>query len=266
MIKDIHKEMWKPQRAKNFDSAIRHFIQTEFPRLGGPKVIDLFCKQIRKFIDKFYPKGEYVSFGQLPWCGVAKEDFPAMAKTIAQTKLRSVILPLIEDEDYVKLESGAPFREVTKDRIARVMIQADKNGVELTTTELGLMFSYTHSRICQLIAQYEKDHDCILPRRGTVHDMGRSVTHKAKICRKKLLEGKETPDIAKECFHNPLSVDKYLLDLHRISFCRKKGMSKEDISFSIQRSLSLVEEYLKLIEEIECERSKQVQRSTCHMA
>ena len=259
MIRNIHRDTWKPQRAKNFDSAIRHFIQTEFPRLGGPKVIDLFCKQIKEFINQFHPKGEYVSFGQLPWCGVAKEDLPARAKTIAETKLRPVILSLIEDEDYVKLEVGVPFREVTKDRIARVMIQADKNGVELTTIELGLMFSYTHSGISNFIAQYEKDHDCILPRRGTVHDMGRSVSHKAKICRKKLLEGKETPDIAKECFHDPMSVDKYLLDLHRISFCRKKGMSKEEISFSIQRSLSLVEEYLELIEEIECERSKQVQ-------
>ena len=258
MIKNIHKDMWKPQRAKNFDSAIRHFIQTEFPRLGGPKVIDLFCEQIRKFINQFYPKGEYVSFGQLPWCAVAKEDFPGRAKTIAQTKLRPVILSLVEDEDYVKLESGLPFREVTKDRIARIMIQADKNGVELTTTELALMFSYTHTRICQLIAQYEKDHNCILPRRGTVHDMGRSVTHKVQICRKKLLEGKETPDIARECFHSPMSVDKYLLDLHRINFCRKKGMSKEEICFSIQRSATLVEEYLKLIEEIEHERTKKV--------
>ena len=87
----------------------------------------LICSQIRKFIDQFYPKGEYVSFGQLPWCGVVKEDLPARAKTIAQTELRPVILSLVEDEDYVKLESGASFREVTKDRIARVMIQADKN-------------------------------------------------------------------------------------------------------------------------------------------
>jgi len=256
MIKDIHKEMWRPQRAKNFDSAIRYFIETEFPRLGGPKVIDLFCKQIRAFIDQFYPQGEYVSFGQLPWCGVATEDLPGRAKTIARTKLRSVILSLVEDEDYVKLEAGVLFREVTKDRIARVMIQAHKNGVELTTTELGLMFSYSHTQICQLIAQYEKEHDCILPRRGTVHDMGRSISHKVQICRKKLLEGKETPDIARQCSHDPLSVDKYLLDLHRINFCRKKGMSKEEISFSVQHSLSLVEEYLKLIKEIECQRTK----------
>lgn len=71
--------------------------------------------------------------------------------------------------------------------------------------------------------------------------MGRSVTHKVEICGKKLLEGKETPDIAKECSHDPLSVDKYLLELHRVNFCRKKGMSKEEISFSIQRSVSLVE-------------------------
>ncbi len=136
------------------------------------------------------------------------------------------------------------------------MIQTDKNEVELTTTELALMFSYTHTRISQFIAQYEKEHDCILPRQGTIHDIGRSVTHKVEICRKKLLEGKETSDIAKECSYDPLSVDKYLLELHRGNFCRKNGMSKEEISFSIQRSVNLVEEYLKLIKEIEHQRTK----------
>jgi len=257
MRRDNHKDTWRPQREKNFDSAIRHFIQTEFPRLGGPRVVDLFCQHVKEFINQFYPKGEYVSFGELPWCGVAKEDLPARAKTIAQTKLRAAILPLVEDEDYVKLESGIPFRKVTKDRIARVMIQADRNGVELTTSELALMFSFNRVRISQIIAQYEKEHNCILPRRGTVHDMGGSISHKATICRKKLLEGKETSDIAKECSHDPLSVDKYLLELHRVKFCRKKGMSKEEIAFSIQRSVRLVEEYLKLIEEIEHQRTKQ---------
>jgi len=65
IMRNIHRDMWKPQRAKNFDGAIEHFIQSEFPRLGNPKVIDLFCCQIRKFIDQFYPKGEYVNSGQL---------------------------------------------------------------------------------------------------------------------------------------------------------------------------------------------------------
>jgi len=69
----------------------------------------------------------------------SQEDLPVRAKTIAETKLRPVILPLIEDEDYAKLESGLPFKEVTRDRIARVIIQADRDGVELTATELALM-------------------------------------------------------------------------------------------------------------------------------
>jgi len=134
--------------------------------------------------------------------------------------------------------------------IARVMIQADRNGVELITNELALMFGFNRVRISQLIGQYEKEHKCILPRRGTVHDMGGSIFHKATICRKKMLEGKETPEIARECSHDPMSVDKYLLELHRVNFCRKKGMSKEEIAFSIQRSFRLIEAILKLSYEL----------------
>jgi hypothetical protein len=38
----------------------------------------------------------------------------------------------------------------------------------------------------------------MVPRRGTIHDMGRSVTHKAIICYKRLVEQKPTSQVACE--------------------------------------------------------------------
>ena len=49
-----------------------------------------------------------------------------------------------------------------------------------------------------------------MPRRGTVHDMGRSVTHKAVICYKRLVEQKPTSQVAEETFHSAEEIEYYV--------------------------------------------------------
>jgi len=80
--------------------------------------------------------------------------------------------------------------------------------------------------------------------------MGPTLTHKAIICRKAFLEGKVTPEIARETFHSPEAVDRYLLDFARVHFALvQRGMTPEEVAFAIQRSLRIVRQYVKLIEE-----------------
>ena len=50
--------------------------------------------------------------------------------------------------------------------------------------------------------EYERASGESVPRRGTVHDMGRSITHKAIICYKRLVEQKPTSQVAQETFHS----------------------------------------------------------------
>jgi len=89
-----------------------------------------------------------------------------------------------------------------------------------------------------------------VPRRGNLHDMGRTVTHKRIICHKAFLEGKTTDVIARETNHSPEAVDHYLLDFSRVYYATVlKGMSVEEATFAIQRPRSLVEEYVRLLVE-----------------
>ena len=87
-----------------------------------------------------------------------------------------------------------------------------------------------------------------MPRRGTIHDMGRSVTHKAIICYKRLVEHKPTSQVAQETFHTPEDVEHYVQCLRRVQLCRDSGMSPEETAQATGHSLSLVQEYLDLIE------------------
>lgn len=252
MKQNSRYNIYSPQRAKSFRNAVANFIGREFPRFGGPKVIDLFLDELTKIVDQFYPKAENLRPGELPWVGVAKEDRPARGKDMKQTKTRMGIMPFITEEDISALANGVPFREVTRNRIARVVRSADScDKLTLSTAELSLIFSASVGTISNHIRRYEKEHNVILPRRGTVHDLGRSVSHKVVICRKRYIEGKEPPQIAQETYHTVESVDRYSLAFERIRFCYHRGMSLTEIAFSTQMSNSLVKEYLALLKEIE---------------
>jgi Protein of unknown function (DUF1670) len=79
--------------------------------------------------------------------------------------------------------------------------------------------------------------------------MGRSVTHKAIICYKSLVEKKPTSQVAQETFHSPEDVEHYVQCFRRIQLCRDKGLSPELIAQATGHSLALVQEYLDLIKE-----------------
>jgi DNA-binding CsgD family transcriptional regulator len=88
-----------------------------------------------------------------------------------------------------------------------------------------------------------------VPRRGAVHDMGRSVTHKAIICYKRLVEQKPTSQVAQETFHSADEVEYYVQCFRRMQLCRDSGMSPDEIAQATGHSLSLVKEYLDLMAE-----------------
>lgn len=262
MKKDSRRSIYSPQKAKSFRNAVASLLREQFPRFGGPKVIDLFLDELTQIVDQFFPQTKHLRPGEVVWVGVAKEDRPARGKDMSRTKTRLAVLPLITWSDIVSLEAGVPFREVTRQRMARVLTHADRCGIVLSGADLSLLFSASTGRVCGNIRQYEKEHHLILPRRGSVHDLGRSVSHKLTICRKRFLEAKEPTQIARETYHTIESVDRYCQAFERVRFCHQKGMNAPEIAFSTQMSISLVKEYLDLAKELE----DQSQHSRCQMA
>ena len=87
----------------------------------------------------------------------------------------------------------------------------------------------------------------IISCRGTIHDLGRSMTHKAMICYKRLVEHKTTSQVAAETNHTPESVERYVQTLRRVKLCTDAGMSVGETSLAIGHSQLLVQEYLDLI-------------------
>ena len=94
----------------------------------------------------------------------------------------------------------------------------------------------------------EKETGKLVPRRGNVHDIGPTLTHKRIICIEHLKEGKTVEETARETNHSPEAVVRYTSDFRRIHLCLKEGFDLCKISKTTGLSHSLVEQYVDLIE------------------
>ncbi|MBK9233846.1 MAG: DUF1670 domain-containing protein [Anaerolineae bacterium] len=85
-------------------------------------------------------------------------------------------------------------------RFVRWCQEAYDQGGVLTLLDLSLLSGLAESYAGQLLRQYEQEHAMTVPIRGTVHDIGPSVSHKAEVIRR-YLRGQSPADIARELNH-----------------------------------------------------------------
>ena len=250
MKTDYLDALYSPVEKKTFRSALMQFLLDEFSHMGGPMIMELFMDRVEKLIEEFYPPTKRLKMGQLLWFAVAKEEKPSYGKSMENTKIVPVVLNLVNHDDISKLKNRTPLKTVRRDIKARLYQEADQQGGTLSETDISLITMCCMTTVAKQTLNYEKEHSITLPRRGTIHDMGRSVSHKTTICRKRKIERKSTSQVAQETHHTPEAVDRYTLNLDRVTFCLEKNLSVEDASFVTGLSKNLVLEYKDLSQEI----------------
>jgi hypothetical protein len=98
--------------------------------------------------------------------------------------------------------------------------------------------------IGQEIRAYQKEKGEILPYRGTIHDMGRSLTHK-RIIVSLYMQNFPTPDIARRTSHSEEACDRYILAFKKVQTLAK-SMTPIEIAHLLNMSEGLVTEYLEI--------------------
>lgn len=236
---------------KTFHYALTHLLKTEFPGLFGPAVTELFASQVEQLFQKFHPLRERVGWGQMVWLAVAVDDLPGYGKRIEDTQLVPVILDLVTCEDIDLLLDGREWNDLREARITRLCEQAHAQGGLLSQVDLGLLLTQSNSAISQAMrAQFRASPQAkLLPSRGSLHDLGQTVSHKRSICYKRLVEKKSTSQIANETFHSPEAVEQYVQALRRVQLCHDQGLTIDDTSLTTGMSVRLIKEYLSLITE-----------------
>lgn len=146
----------------------------------------------------------------------------------------------------VRRTGGVPA--LRQARLVRVTEEAFQQEGLLTLEDLSLLFNCGVRTLVEDLKAL-REQGVIPPLRSTVEDMGRAVTHRALIIRR-WLAGEEYTDIARACHHRVESVARYVDKFKRCYALLSAGMDPSAAALVINLSLSLVEEFQHLAEEL----------------
>lgn len=247
-LSDLCQAQYGPMTRKSFSSSLDRFLATECPQMGGPLTRQALVRRIQEIVDEFYPPLQHLRMGQVIWPAVAEGEAHGYGKPIEKTLLKPVVLDLATPDDIAALAGGESVKDRRRTVAIRLFQQAKQQAAVLSETDVVALLYGARTWVSNTVLAWEKTHAAIVPRRGTVHDMGRSVTHKRQICHKVLVEGKSIEQTCRETHHSPDAVTRYVKDYKRILTCLNAGLSPQQTSLATDLSPSLVAEYNNLAE------------------
>jgi Protein of unknown function (DUF1670) len=246
---DANHATFCPQAYKCFEGALEAFFSYECPQIGGFRTRQVLVKSITDMVRKFYPETSHMQPGQITWPTVHRDEFSSYGKSIKETRLTTVVLDLVQSQDAMDRAKGKKLRIVKKDAVARLCKQAFNQEGCLTNAELAILLKMSPSTVGKYIKEWEMENREVLPRRGSIHDLGPTLTHKTIIIEKLFIEQKTVQQVSRETCHSLPAIQRYISTFKQILLCKQKGMSIEETAFSVGRTISLVKEYEKIIEE-----------------
>lgn len=248
---DYVRKKYGPLQDKTLENALAGCIAREFPRIGGPRLRRLCAEMILEEVARHVHPREHVRHGQALWMAVATDARPRRHQRIAETRLVPVVLEISTVQDVQGRIDRVGRGQLMQRKAVRLCQQAYEQGGLLSNCDLAELLGTHDSRIAGLLGAYERQTGRIVPRRATVHDVGTSLTHKGIICHKRYAEGKDVMQIARETYHSIESVDRYLGQYDRVRHCRAEGLTPTKTAHALGCSVWLVEEYLRIDEELE---------------
>ena len=233
---DQNQRTFGPQQYKSFEGALFAFFGEECPQLGGERTRRVLVQTIAGMLSSFYPETSHLKPGQTPWVAVHKESRPAQGKSIAQTTLTPVVLQLLLPDEASLRARGCKLRQIKKDAVARLFEQTYQQDGVLTNADVAMLLKISPTTVGRYVAEWETEHNKVLPRRGTIHDMGPSLTHKRIIIHKLFIEQHTVQQVASETNHSFQAIQNYIGTFRQVVLCRQKGMSTEETAFAIKRT------------------------------
>ena len=150
----------------------------------------------------------------------------------------------IEDLDVLRTQGPKALRQL---KIMRLSEEAYRQNGLLTQEDLGRLLQVSSRTIRSDIAELVADGNTIHTR-GYDHDIGRSVSHKARIV-ELYLSGLTYDEIMKRTRHGAYSIKRYVCAFGRLLLLLNRGIiSPKEISRLLNQTERLTREYLELFE------------------
>ena len=143
---------------------------------------------------------------------------------------------------------GTDNNEKRQKFLKRIYQETKDQGGVLPEADGAVIMRLSYSVIHRQIVGYEKRTGEIIPRCGNVMDIGRTLTHK-KLAFHNFKKKMSTTENARSIDHSPESVDRYIRDGTRVEKLYDSGYSPWDIAYLTGLSISVVNQYIKVIDE-----------------
>lgn len=215
-----------------------------------PKVAETLVDDILGEVNKAMPSKDRLKPGQLPYLAVpVKLKGGKFGRSLKDTDLIPIVLTLFAEEDIKALRNpGLSFNDRLRIKIKRLLNEAFSQGAVLSQMDLEALLSAHLGTIQRLLKQINEEEGS-LPTRGTIHDLGRTLSHKKEIINLRKA-GYLSPEISRKTRHDIRSIDRYLKAYEKVKIlCQKTSFSKEEIIVLTGLSSSLVEEYIQIAKE-----------------
>ncbi len=232
---------------KSIGSAIKLLLNSEYKFLGGDKVQEMFVNDVLKLFKEYNRDAWNLEPGQTMWFAVCADEKQGYGKPLEKTRITPVILSVVHDEDRKTRQNGYSHKELRRFKIARILKEAyDQKGV-LSQADVAEMLGISTGTVSKDIREYQIENQVVLPYRGTIHDLGRAITHK-KIIIGHFLKNVPTPDISRITGHTEEACDRYIKGYKRVRTLYG-NMNTIEIARTLEMSESVVKEYIAIHEE-----------------
>jgi hypothetical protein len=239
-------------KKRSLPDLLVHKFLNEYGYDHGPVIARAIVEDILATIERCWP--ERIPPKTVVWLAVRRE-WRDRRKGLGITDLVSVHLPMVMDEELGLLTdrdlrwNRRARRAFCRARFARWCFEAYEQGGVLTLLDLSLMSGMSEHFVSEVLQEYEMETGKIVPTRGTVHDIGRGVTHKAEVIRRWLRN--EPPErIARALSHSQDAVDRYIAAFQRVRILATK-VPVSDLPSLTGLSVSVITEYVALLRQYE---------------
>ncbi len=239
-------------KKRNLPDLLVHKFLNEYGYDHGPVIARAIVEDILATIERCWP--ERIPPKTVVWLAVRRE-WRDRRKSLDITDLVPVHLPMVIDEELGLLTdrdlrwNRRARRAFCRARFARWCFEAYEQGGVLTLLDLSLMSGMSEHFVSEVLQEYEAETGKIVPTRGTVHDIGRGVTHKAEVIRRWLRN--ESPEqIARALSHSQDAVDRYITAFQKVRLLATK-VPINDLPTLAGLSVSVINEYIALLHQYE---------------
>jgi hypothetical protein len=249
----IHLKRYRRLKSKSLEQVLIYRFLNHYGYDKGEVTVKAIVKDILNLMENYFllspkPDGmEFINYGYLTWMAVPIDEYPQRGKTIANTRLKPILLSFITDNDIAHIANGYSSKSLRKKKLLRWVDQAYDQGALLTQLDLAALLGCCDTVISQYVQEIQKETGQILPTRGNIHDLSGAITHKKEIITY-YLEGYLTPEIAIKTKHSKEAVDRYIKDYHRVKLLWENNITDlDEIASTIRLSKRVVKQYIDLL-------------------